>query len=30
MSRFFVNIEDLPYKTVGLLVSLKKSFFEQR
>ena len=26
---FFVNIEDLPYKTVGLLVSLK-IFFEQR
>ena len=27
---FFVNIEDLPYKTVGLIVSLKKIFFEQR
>ena len=27
---FFVNIEDLPDKTAGLLVSLKKIFFEQR
>ena len=26
---FFVNIEDLPYKTVGLLVSLKKFFLSK-
>ena len=25
---FFVNLEDLPYKTKGLLVSLKEIFFE--